>query len=133
MFLLTCVKVVLCLRLAGVGQEAVVGVWPACCGPSGDKAEVPLEVPELPVPPGSGFNFLNAPSAVGQNKIGEILIADLHLQHKLSISIWIIADLSVFERRKDWNKLRSTRLTLFLCIGSIAYCLKMVCHYIKIC
>lgn len=61
----TCVKVVLCLRLAGVGHEAVVGVWPACCGPSaGESADVE---PPPPDPPGSGFNFLNAPSVVKRN------------------------------------------------------------------
>lgn len=59
----TCVNVVRCLLRAGVGHEAVVGVCPACCGPrAGDSADVPL-VPLL-VPPGSGFSFLNAPSAV---------------------------------------------------------------------
>lgn len=57
-------NVVLCRLLAGVGQEAVVGVCPACWGPSaGDRADAPLEVP-VPFPPGSGFNFLKAPSAV---------------------------------------------------------------------
>lgn len=61
----TWVNVVRCLLLAGVGQEAVVGVCPACCGPrAGDSAEDAPEDP-VPVPPGSGFNFLNAPSAVG--------------------------------------------------------------------
>lgn len=51
-------KVVRCLRRAGVGQEAVVGVWPACWGPPGDT--VPNEL--LPVLCGSGFSFLKAPS-----------------------------------------------------------------------
>lgn len=45
-----------------MGQEAVVGVCPACCGPrEGERADAP---PDELVPPGSGFNFLNAPSAV---------------------------------------------------------------------
>jgi len=43
----TWVKVVLCRRRAGVGQLAVVGVWPMW----GLEAQ------------GSGFNFLKAPSA----------------------------------------------------------------------
>lgn len=46
-FAQTCVKVVLCRRRAGVGQLAVVGVWPMW----GLEAQ------------GSGFNFLKAPSA----------------------------------------------------------------------
>lgn len=61
----TWVNVVRCLRLAGVGQDAVVGVCPACWG----NDEIPL--PGDDTPPdnddkpefGSGFNFLNAPSA----------------------------------------------------------------------
>lgn len=55
--MLTCVNVVLCLLRAGVGQDAVVGVWPACGGPFGDTP--PDNPPELK---GSGFNFLKAPS-----------------------------------------------------------------------
>lgn len=46
-FVPTWVKVVLCRRRAGVGQLAVVGVWPMW----GLEAQ------------GSGFNFLKAPSA----------------------------------------------------------------------
>lgn len=54
----TWVKVVLCRRLAGVGHDAVVGVWPACWG------ALVGEGPPLPSSDcGSGFNFLNAPSA----------------------------------------------------------------------
>ncbi len=63
-------NVVRCLRLAGVGQEAVVGVWPACCG----NVDIPLPgddtLPETDDKPlfGSGFNFLKAPSAVNKYK-----------------------------------------------------------------
>lgn len=64
--LLTCVNVVRCLRLAGVGHDAVVGVWPACW--LNDDKPLPGDVipadaderPEL----GSGFSFLKAPSAI---------------------------------------------------------------------
>lgn len=61
----TWVNVVRCLRLAGVGQDAVVGVCPACWG----NDEIPLPGDETPPDNddkpefGSGFNFLNAPSA----------------------------------------------------------------------
>lgn len=41
-----------------MGQDAVVGVCPACWGPPGDTVPKLL----LPVVVGSGFNFLNAPS-----------------------------------------------------------------------
>lgn len=54
----TWVKVVRCRLLAGVGHDAVVGVWPACWGALGGEG------PPLPSSDcGSGFNFLNAPSA----------------------------------------------------------------------
>lgn len=64
----TWVNVVRCLRLAGVGHEAVVGVCPACWG----NEEMPLPGDETPPDRddspefGSGFSFLNAPSAVSQ-------------------------------------------------------------------
>jgi hypothetical protein len=51
------VKVVLCLLLAGVGQEEVVGVCPEWMEPT--------ELSEPPPPrltPGSGLSFLKAPS-----------------------------------------------------------------------
>lgn len=59
-----------CRLRAGVGQEAVVGVCPACWG----NDEIPL--PGDDTPPdnddkpefGSGFNFLNAPSADKKEK-----------------------------------------------------------------
>lgn len=51
-------KVVRCRLRAGVGHDAVVGVWPACWGALGGEG------PPLPSSDcGSGFNFLNAPSA----------------------------------------------------------------------
>lgn len=79
-WIFTCVNVVLCLRLAGVGHDAVVGVCPACCGPkAGDNADVPPVAPLLPVPPGSGFNFLNAPSA-GQKCKKSLLISRIKYQ-----------------------------------------------------
>jgi hypothetical protein len=60
------VNVVLCRLRAGVGHETVVGVWPAW-----GKDEMPLPGELIPEPDtddnpplfGSGFNFLNAPSA----------------------------------------------------------------------
>ena len=60
-------KVVRCRLRAGVGQDAVVGVWPACWG----NPEMPLPGDEMPPGTeepsgplfGSGFSFLNAPSA----------------------------------------------------------------------
>lgn len=61
----TWVNVVRCLRLAGVGQDAVVGVCPACWGneeiplPGDDTPPETVDNPEF----GSGFSFLNAPSA----------------------------------------------------------------------
>lgn len=63
---LTCVNVVRCLLRAGVGQDAVVGVCPACWGSDeiplpGD--DTPPETDESPLF-GSGFSFLNAPSAI---------------------------------------------------------------------
>lgn len=66
----TWVNVVRCRLRAGVGQEAVVGVCPACWG----NDEIPL--PGDDTPPdnddkpefGSGFNFLNAPSADKKEK-----------------------------------------------------------------
>lgn len=70
---MTCVKVVLCRRRAGVGHDAVVGVCPACWGPSaGDRADAP----DAPLaPPGSGFNFLNAPSAV-EKTVGHFVLTE---------------------------------------------------------
>lgn len=62
----TCVNVVRCLLLAGVGQDAVVGVCPGCWG--NDETPLPGEetLPETDESPefGSGFSFLNAPSAI---------------------------------------------------------------------
>lgn len=52
----TCVKVVLCRRRAGVGQLAVVGVWPMW----GLEAQ------------GSGFSFLKAPSAPAKTKANDV-------------------------------------------------------------
>lgn len=59
-------NVVLWRLLAGVGQDAVVGVWPACCG----RVDIPLPgddtLPETDDDKplfGSGFSFLKAPSA----------------------------------------------------------------------
>lgn len=65
----TWVKVVRCRLLAGVGHEAVVGVCPACWGnddtplPGDDTLPETDESPEF----GSGFNFLNAPSAANNH------------------------------------------------------------------
>jgi hypothetical protein len=59
----TWVKVVRWRRRAGVGHEEVVGVWPACAL---IEEERELTLPALLPPrdtPGSGFSFLNAPSA----------------------------------------------------------------------
>lgn len=62
---LTWVNVVRCRLRAGVGQDAVVGVWPACWG----RDEIPLPgdemLPDTDESPlfGSGFSFLKAPSA----------------------------------------------------------------------
>lgn len=59
-----------CLLLAGVGHDAVVGVWPLCWG----NEDIPLPgdetLPETEDNPlfGSGFNFLKAPSAIGCTK-----------------------------------------------------------------
>lgn len=62
---LTWVKVVRCRRRAGVGHETVVGVCPAW-----GNDEMPLPGDDMPLPDtddrplfGSGFSFLNAPSA----------------------------------------------------------------------
>lgn len=61
---LTWVNVVRCLRLAGVGQDAVVGVCTECWLRD-DTTPLPGDV----IPPddnplfGSGFSFLKAPSA----------------------------------------------------------------------
>lgn len=62
----TWVNVVRCLLLAGVGHEAVVGVCPACWGNEETPLpgeDTPPETDESPLF-GSGFSFLNAPSAV---------------------------------------------------------------------
>lgn len=62
-------NVVRCLRLAGVGHETVVGVWPACWG----NDDIPLPgddtLPDTDESPlfGSGFSFLKAPSAANWN------------------------------------------------------------------
>lgn len=62
----TWVNVVRCLLLAGVGHEAVVGVCPACWGNEETPLpgeDTPPETDESPLF-GSGFSFLNAPSAI---------------------------------------------------------------------
>lgn len=75
----TWVKVVLCLRLAGVGHDTVVGVCPAW-----GNDEMPLPGDEMPLPEtddnpllGSGFNFLNAPSAVHKWKAQKIILCEI--------------------------------------------------------
>lgn len=70
--ILTCVNVVRCLRLAGVGQDAVVGVWPACWLSDDNPLPgevMPAETVDRPLL-GSGLSFLKAPSAVGIRKCG---------------------------------------------------------------
>lgn len=67
----TWVNVVRCRLLAGVGQDAVVGVCPAWWG----NDDIPLPGDETPPDNddkpefGSGFSFLNAPSAEDKTNI----------------------------------------------------------------
>lgn len=82
-----------CLLLAGVGHEAVVGVWPACWG----NDEIPLPGDETPPDNddrpefGSGFNFLNAPSATSKQQ-QNLIFFKLHWKYddekKLNWSIY---------------------------------------------
>lgn len=67
----TCVKVVLCRRRAGVGQLAVVGVWPIW----GLEAQ------------GSGFNFLKAPSAPEKRRNVTLTLLQNHLIKFAQLSV----------------------------------------------
>lgn len=99
---LTCVNVVRCLRLAGVGHEAVVGVWPACW--LNDDKPLPGDV----IPPvtlgcpvlGSGFSFLNAPSAVNYKQTNP-KISKLHTKcdYVMMSMMMMIVNVMVSTRR----------------------------------
>lgn len=88
---ITWVNVVRCLLLAGVGHDAVVGVCPACWGNEETPLpgeDTPPETDESPLF-GSGFSFLNAPSAISiENRVLGQCCLPLYTRLLFSFIIW---------------------------------------------